>query len=777
MDTWGWYHALTRDLNAAGHQQVVGELESFVGCVFNDDIELMRPMETSLLRFADEIDNPWLAVFVRHWMLQGRILHRNEGASALTDAVSALELAHRPEAIGCPQSVCTTQDLSLCYGRVDGPGWANERLAVVDEALGRIDATWSCSGCLHIEKAGALADLGRLNEAGAVLDSYLGEQQAMGLDVTDHERSSLAAGYIEAGWHEAALGQMDGLRVDRMKPDAVAALTIRRARSSMVLGRDPELPGVLDLSRFGRLHDEWALLVEEMVTGGYLANDGALGATIRGVAESALNTGAYRIAFDTALRHVRLAVGRGAGWTASRGLELAERCQTYLRFPDSVADELVAARALVAQGESPSLPGEASELVDHLTSADPPVDLETQAAWLSAAIDVRADDEDLLMRWSQIAAHVGGSTAVTGELGFRLALDPSNTAVAGMYLSALMVGSGRRDGFEELAVLVADAQPTMACWARALGADRAGDPDAVRRHCADLLAIDDTALNTRRLSAASAAKVGDYDDAARLMREVCDRTDAPGNDEWLLVEYATFANDWTTVRCAGGRLGMVFQSSEGPVDEEWGYVWIRPLAGSDNGSDDLQAIRTGPVTARVSTVTSPDTGRQRRGDVVVFDAKPIDQQPLEGEPGHDDWNPSFCEQAVISEGRMQAWPVFGIDPGDGWRDAAAMFFAKGWMLWRSTAPGRMIEDDEGNRTPGVYGLLAVPRDVDAALASASLHAITRDWDGTVVWPDLAQEVADAATSTTTSTDDADTAHDADLDTKTQWQFWNRHNFV
>jgi hypothetical protein len=336
-----------------------------------------------------------------------------------------------------------------------------------------------------------------------------------------------------------------------------------------------------------------------------------------------------------------------------------------------------------------------------------------------------------------------------------------------MYLSALMLGAGRREGFEELAALVGEAQPTMASWARALGADRAGDHDAVRRHCAEILAVDDTALNTRRLAASAAAHVGDHADAARLSREVCERIDEPGNDEWLVIEHATQANDWESVRWAGARIGMEFASAEGSIDEEWGYVWIRPTKGAEDGSDDLQAIRTGPVTARISTVTAPEAGRQRRGDLIVFNAKPVEPRPADDEPGHEEWEPVFFEQTVLKEGGMQAWPVFGVDPGEeAWRAAAADVFARGWMLWRTTGPGREIVDEAGVRSPGVYGLLAAPGDVAVHTVAGVLSSITASWPGVVVWPALLEAVAD-----TSGTDEEDPVLEGN------WTFWNAHNFV
>lgn len=66
-----------------------------------------------------------------------------------------------------------TQDLASCYANVDGPGWVEERIEVCDETLARIDPTWACFHCLSNEKAEALLDDGRGEDALA----FLAEQE------------------------------------------------------------------------------------------------------------------------------------------------------------------------------------------------------------------------------------------------------------------------------------------------------------------------------------------------------------------------------------------------------------------------------------------------------------------------------------------------------------------------------------------------------------------------------------------------------------------------
>ena len=88
-----------------------------------------------------------------------------EARDRLPEAVSLLEFAHRDANRACPQSVCTTQDLAVTYGLIDGKGYQQQRLNVAAETLERIDPSWPCFTCISSEYADALLADGRHEEA------------------------------------------------------------------------------------------------------------------------------------------------------------------------------------------------------------------------------------------------------------------------------------------------------------------------------------------------------------------------------------------------------------------------------------------------------------------------------------------------------------------------------------------------------------------------------------------------------------------------------------
>lgn len=171
MDIWQWVSETVTDLQESGQERLATIVNRLPQAALAHRYEEADALAYEGLGLARSLGAPWLQVFIRHWHLQARVANRGEGASALAEAVSALEAAHRDETRDCPQAVCTVQDLAICYSRTDGVGWAPERLAVAEEALASINPSWPCFACITSEKATALNDLGRPEEALSALDA------------------------------------------------------------------------------------------------------------------------------------------------------------------------------------------------------------------------------------------------------------------------------------------------------------------------------------------------------------------------------------------------------------------------------------------------------------------------------------------------------------------------------------------------------------------------------------------------------------------------------
>lgn len=180
MDVWDWVFDKEYELRDAGHDRLADLVDKMPGYVMDNDHEQVDAHIDEAIQLARELKQPWVEIFVRHWRLQSKVLHRQESKEMLREAVELLEFSHRPEHIDCPQSVCVVQDLAACYGVTDGPGYFKERMQVYEETLNRITPQWSCFTCLSVECISALCDIGDYEGALKKLDDIDRELEQCG---------------------------------------------------------------------------------------------------------------------------------------------------------------------------------------------------------------------------------------------------------------------------------------------------------------------------------------------------------------------------------------------------------------------------------------------------------------------------------------------------------------------------------------------------------------------------------------------------------------------
>ena len=180
MDTWEWYNKYSQELRDAGQEYIPQIIDDFSEGVLHLQMEKCDSLLPEMKALNQVAKNPWLEIFIGHREMRHRQTNYEEGEKVLPDVVALFEKAHREEAKDCPQSICVTQDLSACYENIDAPGWANERMAVCEETIARIDPTWSCFMCLSCEYASALMDSNRTEEAMVYIDRQIDAEKASG---------------------------------------------------------------------------------------------------------------------------------------------------------------------------------------------------------------------------------------------------------------------------------------------------------------------------------------------------------------------------------------------------------------------------------------------------------------------------------------------------------------------------------------------------------------------------------------------------------------------
>jgi hypothetical protein len=150
--------------------------------------------------------------------------------------------------------------------------------------------------------------------------------------------------------------------------------------------------------------------------------------------------------------------------------------------------------------------------------------------------------------------------------------------------------------------------------------------------------------------------------------------------------------------------------------------------------DIVLGLRTGPVSARVLTVSEPGKV-QHAGDVVVFEPSPIGET-------EDDQPYLFPVLEVLEEGPRRGYPFDGVYPGAEAFDALLEpLREQGWIIDVRSTREYELEID-GEKRPAIFGFLAIPDDLDVAEAHERLRELTADWEQPFTWLPLAEEAGD-----------------------------------
>ncbi len=656
----------------------------------------------------------WLEIYLRHWRLQSRVFKRLEVKDSLRDAVDLVERAHRPDAIGCPQSTCATQDLCAAYGRADGPAYVAERMAASESTLARIDPSWPCWRCISAEYAGALVDAGRHAEALAWLEDSVRTLRTV--------RPKARRDEYVGTWVDCLvnLDQIDAAL--KMNAEAVndghgEHFVHERAieKAWILLRADRPAEAAACLPAWAVIHDtpdyyaRWA----EVLCG--LASCG-------------------QITFETEHLHqllqmVRALADSGAAWLAFQvGTRTIETLITVGWLPpaDALIDELAAVAD--ARREPARSHAERADLRARWQAA--------VAAWTPPAPEGDGPPVGvppavaLMARLQALAAQPGdvaGARAVSalwGQLGFparaeatvRMALDHSPGADGlVLELGERLLGRGALDDLE--ALISAHCGPTqpvatqrVGLWftgrARAARGDRAGAIKALRA----LWAADQSRPGVALLLVGWLKDAADLAGGLAVLDEALAAGASPGPVDWARIGLATRLGEWAVVRESGARLGMTFSADLGPVEEDWGYVRV---AFPDEGDEATYvAVRTGPVTARVIQ-TAYDERPQHEDDVVVFDPAPRNPQAADGELYE------FVADTVLSEGNRVGYAIDGVEPSAAVLSKVVDALAPlGARLHRLSGPDYRVRTDSGQRK-GLYAVVTAP----AALPKVALAAV------------------------------------------------------
>jgi hypothetical protein len=342
MDIWEWIERTQDELYEAGQERLAELIELVPEYVCDNEHELVDGLVPEAIALSRAVKNEWLELFFRHWNLQSRILHRHQVKEWLPEAVALIDFANRESTRRCPQSICVTQDLANCYANADGPAYVEERLAVAEETLSRIDPTWPCFTCISSEYASALIDGRRPEEAISFLRNQISSLRQAGVE--EDFRGTMVEALIRAGRAPEAL-EINRAAESPAQGDAFEeSRSIDEARVLARLGRFEEaldeLPPFEEASRTHSNYFGWCDAAFLLAESGVLANDDALDRRLRAFSEELAHHGVARQAFEIAVMRAKLARGRGAD--VAEPAAAARRLVSLLKKPLDAHEKLAA---------------------------------------------------------------------------------------------------------------------------------------------------------------------------------------------------------------------------------------------------------------------------------------------------------------------------------------------------------------------------------------------------------------------------------------------------
>ncbi len=748
MNIWHWMERLQTELNEAGQAHSAELIERLSDEVCEMEVARAEALLPELKALSKTLENPWLEVFVRHWEMRNRLGNNGEGETALAEAVSLFEFAHRADTIDCPQSICATQDLSSCYANLDGPGWVEERIEVCDETLARITPKWACFQCLSNEKAEALIDAGRNEEALAYLTAQQDTLIAHGEEVSDGVREVHNRILLALGRHDEVLTRIEAMEEENEGfewRNISLPRSLQKAEALAGLERDVDaweaLPTLDETNAGSRWH--WLRAALPLLQRDPGRNTWTLGREMEKALQHYASLGAHRTVVEMALACADLALSRNARWTAERHLQLAQRHRDSLREPSSVDAALQAAGARIAAHPTlQSMPVAPEQLSGWLLQQpDDARNPEKEIEWLLQALASRPEDIDLrehaVSALQACGAEQDAIALLWSHVEHRLAAGDADDSIAHRLLSSLLA-AGDQAGVERLARLCEATAPKMAIWSRARLAHHLRDWPSLERHCLDLLALANDAHGARRLLASSLMEQRRFADAATRYLEVCEANPDDRSPQWDYMTAATAAEDWAGVRAAAPQLGIELTPGEGPVDEDWGWVILRHAA--DGKTIDYYARRSGPVHA-VVLENAPPAYQQRVGDRVVFDAETL-YPPPEDEEDRKHFLPTFRAIHTLSQGGYgRSWIVDGPHPGEEAFEALReTMHARDWRVWTHSSDGYELADRDQDMTPlpGIIFTVSAPESIPAMQIDKALNDATRAWAHHPSWLALAE---------------------------------------
>ena len=760
MDVWDWVRKRVEELYAAGHYRLAEIIESVASLAVNGEHDRVDALVPEGLALARGLRDQWVEVFLRHWHLQSLVLHRSDVKTALPEAVSLLDFSSREQTRDCPQSICVIQDLANCYAQCDGPGYVEERLALASETMEKITPAWGCYVCISAEYADALIDAGRCQQALEYIGDIEKVQVRTGgeLDAADFVVQKVRA-CAALGRYDDALAALGRVQGHRKGSTFDHTLAIHKALVLALAGEHVQAQQVLpafftivtELADF----QAWLEVNYRLACHGVIENDWQLGARFETCLARLEHAGIMRDCITVAEQAVDLALRRDSQLTAEYLVRKVEALIPTLHRVLDAEQKLstMQQRCADARSASPAGPQDIDmQALLQRPPEDPELALELLEAGDRLAAGAFRDDPAWVLLKHENLVKMDRVEAAVQSLRAFVDRQPDSPELL-LALGDLLHTRGSSD--ELLAFLDRmEAQPlggeslANLLWIRAHYHYKRGESDAAR-HCLEQVLCKQDTGERQRLSrewlAVLEGEAGNYQRALAHFERLSSMDPDDYNLVWEQCTLAALMQDWKRLQQYALQLGFDSVAARDPVDEQWELCRIVPV--SSNGEavhfeeDHCFAMRTGPVTAKILTV-SPIDRPQRYADHVVFHPEPLNVLDHEDEDGNPvdkagETTVLYRQLGTVTHANYRTFDLDGVYPGQEFIDKLEQALQRLGVVFvrRSTDAYRLYPAQQDKEYPGFYAYLLCPdglppTEIDKVLAAhcqALRHPLT--WIG------------------------------------------------
>lgn len=740
---WDWVSKLQNDLRDIGQEKSAQLIDQFSDDVSDLHVHRAEATLPEALALSRHLKNPWLEVYFRHWEMRNRVGTLLQGEVALKDAVEFFEFAHREETIDCPQSICVTQDLSNCYANMDGPGWVEERLAVVEETMERITPDWNCFFCMSHEYVDALIDAQRYDEALTFIASQKEKVIASGkVESLYRFKTSEIDVYVKKGSYQKAYEVLQALKEETKdhyqwkKHQELNA--VQEAHLLALLGKIEESAEVLPHNWKSISPMSYMRFIETMIIFSkheHIDNSWSLGSMIQEAMNHFKAVGSYRYIVDLAEMQFHLAFERQAHWTAQQSLKIMRDTLPKLRAKTGIQETIDQCQDLLNTLNTPEFPVAPDELLQWLSNQEQR-DPEREIDWLQALLAQNPNEEAILENLILALQAINANEEAITLLWDYVERERIDNALSGRLLQMLLSEDDplALDRF----IALFEGTDAIALWAKIQKAYKSTEYSAAKALAQEMRQLYPEYLGPLMMLSRLSEDQQEFAEAAHWKLKCAELEEEPRDQLWDALSFFCAAKEWDQAREVTARLGITLESKTGAFEEDWGYVWIRSDDEDGNSYDHL-AHCNGPVTARILRPT-PSNMKQRCNDWVVFDAGNL-ADPPEDEDDHP--IPIFREIYTLESGGYgKTWFIDGVHPGEAaMNQLIEQVEQEGFaIVIRSAEDYRVVDtDNDQEELPGIYFFVAAPQDYTAKKVDEIMTELTKSWEHKMAWYGLAKE--------------------------------------